>query len=288
MTNNDVVPCRKNADLRGLIEEYAEALKVQAHTLGEHGLDEDEFYRSGLFRGAIERIRGQFSATMGEKRDFVRHVLNHMQDAGAIRDWDSAGEANRHDYAVTMNSGRVAAIELKGCLDGNNTNIFERPPHAHEFVLWSVCTNPSADPRHNVWSGIHTRLSAQIISAGQQVDGLIVWDMVCGTVGRPCPKVHNDETRLHEVGPFRLPPPCIYLFPATIPSVRNNPAPAPQTIADVELLRAFHECFGGRDDELSSVAFEVENRDADLVRKTKISRGGQDRRESSFTAIRRS
>ena len=96
--------------------------------------------------------------------------------------------------------------------------------------------------------------------------------MVCGTVGRPCPKVHNDEARLNEIGPFRLPPPCIYLFPATIPSV---------------LLRAFHECFGGRDDELSSVAFEVENRDADLVRKTKISRGGQDRRESSFTAIRR-
>ena len=81
----------------------------------------------------------KYSATMREKREFVRHVLNHMQDAGAIRDWDSAGEANRHDYAVTMNSGRVGAIELKGCLDGNNTNIFERPPHAHTRSVRSGC-----------------------------------------------------------------------------------------------------------------------------------------------------
>ena len=285
---SDVVPCSKNADLKTLIDEYAEVLKVQAHTIGEHGLEEDEFYRSGLFRGAIERIRGQFSATMREKRAFVTLVLNHMEDGGHISSWESAGEANRHDYSVTLNSGRIGAIELKGCLDGNNTNIFERPPHAQEFILWSVCTNPSADPRHNVWSGIHTRLSAEIISNLQQVDGLIVWDMVCGTVGRPCPKLVAAPERGIAVGQYLLPPPCVYLFPATIPSARNNPTPATQTIGDVELLRAFHECFGGNDDELSSVTFEVEHRGADLVRKTTISRDRSVRRESDFTPIRRS
>ena len=36
-------------------------------------------------------------------------------------------------------------------MDENNTNIFERPPHAHEFIIWSVCTNPGADPQHNAW-----------------------------------------------------------------------------------------------------------------------------------------
>lgn len=285
---SDVIPCSKNDDLRSLIEDYAEVLKQQAHTIGEHGLEEDEFYRSGLFRGAIERIRGQFSATMREKRTFVALVLNHMEDGGYISSWESAGEANRHDYSVTLNSGRTGIIELKGCLDGNNTNIFERPPHAHEFIMWSVCTNPSADPRHNVWSGVHTRLSAEIISKQQQVDGLIVWDMVCGTVGRPCPKLLPSPDRVVEVGQFQLPPPCIYLFPATIPTARNNPSPATQTIGDVELLRAFHECFGGNDDELSEVAFEVEHRGADLVRKTTITRAGTARRESDFTAIRRS
>lgn len=283
-----VIPCSKNADLRSLIEEYAEVLKVEAHLLGSHGLEEDEFYRSGLFRGAIERIRGQFSATMREKREFVSHVLNFMEDGGYISDWESAGESNRHDYSLTLKSGKIAAIELKGCLDGNNTNIYERPPHAQEFIIWSVCTNPSADPRHNVWSGIHTRLSAEIISKQQLVDGLVVWDMVCGTLGRPCPKVAMEGERLIAVGPYRLPPPCIYLFPATIPSVRNNPSPPPQTIAEVEVLRAFHECFGGRDVELSQVAIEVENRGADISRRTRVTRDNQTCRESGFTAIRRS
>ena len=128
-----VIPCKQNQTLRDNIEKYSEVLKVEAHKLGDHGLSEDEFYNSGLFRGAIERIRGQFSATMRDKRDFMRRVLNHMQDQGFIADWVSAGEANRHDYSVHLPTGRVAVIELKGCLDGNNTNIFERPPHAQEL-----------------------------------------------------------------------------------------------------------------------------------------------------------
>ena len=204
-----VIPCSQNAELRGLIETYAEVLKTEAHKLGVHGLSEHEFYNSGLFRGAIERVRGQFSATMGEKRQFVRHILNHMQDHDFIVDWQSAGESNRHDYSVNMPSGRVAVIELKGCLDGNNTNIFERPPQAQEFIVWSVCTNPGADPRHNAWSGIHTRLGAEVISRQQRVDGVVIWDMVCGTLGRPCPKLAASPERATEIGPYKLPPPCL-------------------------------------------------------------------------------
>lgn len=130
------IPCEKNAELKDKIEEFAEVLKVEAHTLGAHGLSEREFYQSGVFRGAIERLRGQFSATMREKRDFVSRVLNFMEDGGFIRSWESAGEANRHDYMVTLNNGRLAAIELKGCLDGNNTNIFTANPCAgiHHLV----------------------------------------------------------------------------------------------------------------------------------------------------------
>lgn len=282
-----IIPCEQNAELRRKIEAFAETLKSEAHKLGSHGLDEKEFYNSGLFRGAVERIRGQFSATMREKRDFVSRVLNHMQDAGYIRNWTSAGEANRHDYSVEMNSGRTGIIELKGCLDGNNTNIFERPPHAHEFVIWSVCTNPGADPRHNAWSGIHTRLSAEIVSRQQQVDGVLIWDMVCGTIGRPCPKLGEDDSRITEVGQFALPPPCIYLMPATVPSARNNPNPPAQEIQDVELLRAFHECFRGKDEELNYVGFAVSYVGSDVVRKTSVRRGSSLTRESENTAIRR-
>ena len=282
-----VIPCEQNKELRRKIKEFAETLKTQSHTLGEHGLSEQDFYDSGLFRGAIERIRGQFAATMKGKREFVGVILDYLQEGGHIAEWKSAGESNRHDYTVTMNSGRTAVIELKGCLDGNNTNIFERPPNAREFVIWSVCTNSGADPRHNAWSGIHTRLSAEIISRKERVDGVIIWDMVCGTLGRPCPKISSDARRSMTVGSYRLPPPCIYVMPATIPSPRNNPNPKAQSLDDVEILAAFNSCFGGREEEVNFIDFEVGYQENDTVRTTKIRRDGKEQKVSEATKIQR-
>lgn len=83
-----IIPCEQNKGLRDQIERFAEVLKTEAHKLGDHGLDEKEFYNSGLFRGAVERVRGQFSATMRGKREFVQHALNHMEDGGFIAGWD--------------------------------------------------------------------------------------------------------------------------------------------------------------------------------------------------------
>lgn len=280
-----VIPCLQNAGLRDQIEKFAEVLKTQAHTLGDHGLDERDFYNSGLFRGAVERVRGQFSATMRGKREFVQHALNHMEDEGLIVGWDLTEDANRNDYIVRLNSGRRAVIDLKGCLDGNNTNIFERPVDADEFVIWSICTNPGADPRRNAWSGIHTRLSAEMISRNQRVDGVVIWDMVCGTIGRPCPKL-GDSTRATDLGPFRTPPACIYLLPAIIPSLTHPHATA-QSLQSVELLGAFHACFGGRDDELHYVDFDVARAGQALLRKTTVRRAGVTQQESEMTPIRR-
>lgn len=282
-----IIPCSTNPQLQKLIKNYVEALKTQAHKLGDHGLSEDQFYKSGLFRGAIESVRGEFSATMRSKREFAREVLNHMQDKNFIKDWDSSGSSNRHDYTVRLNSGRIAVIELKGCLDGNNTNIFDRPANANEFIIWSLCTNPAADPKKNVWSGIHTRLSAEIITREERVDGLIVWDMICGTIDRPCPKLHYDPTRITQVGQYATPPPCIYVFPATIPSPRNNPHPPAQQIQEVEMLYAFQLCFGGREEEINYVNFEVEHREQETERLTRITRGGVLVKESGMTSIKR-
>ena len=283
-----IIPCQQNEQLHDDIERYAEVLKTQAHTLGDHGLDEREFYASGIFRGAIERIRGQFSADMREKREFVRLVLNHMQDGRFIGEWESSEAANRHDYTIALPSGRTAVIELKGCLDGNNTNIFERPANAQEFVVWSVCSNAGSDPERNVRSGMHTRLSAEIVSRGQRVDGVIVWDWVCGTYGRRCPKIGGDLGRLTELGPHRLPPPCIYVLPDTVPEPRNNPRAAAQDLDAVELLAAFHACFRGGDAEVNYVGFRVEARNADIHRATTVTRGGQQVLATKLTAIRRS
>ena len=283
-----VIPCEQNVELQENIKAFAETLKKEAHTLGDHGLSKSEFHNSGVFRGAIERIRGQFSATMREKREFVREILDHMQAKGFIENWRSAGEANRHDYTVSLQSGRTAVIELKGCLDGNNTTIFERPPNADEFIIWSVCTNRGADPRHNAWSGIHTRLSAEIISREKRVDGIVIWDMVCGTIGRPCPKLLADSTRATILGSYSLPPPCLYLLPSTIPSPRNNPSPRAQGLSDVQIMSAFGECFGCIAEEINYVHFEVAHLGADTVRTTRVVRGDKVRQESKPTAIRRS
>ncbi len=283
-----VIPCAQNRELKKLIEDYAEVLKTDAHSLGSHNLSENDFYNSGLFRGAIERIRGQFSATMGAKREFVRDVLNYMQDRKFIEEWKSSGEKNRHDYTINLPRDRVAVIELKGCMDGNNTTIYERPAHAHEFIVWSVCTNTGGSPKKNAWSGIHTRIGADMLGRpGQRVDGVIIWDMMCGTVGRPCPKLQNAGDRQTIVTHFKLPPPCIYLLPATVGSARNNPKPRAQSLADVHLLKAFHDCFGGKPEELNYVDFEVEYRGNDLFRRTRVRRAGETVQESRPTPVQR-
>ena len=229
----NVIPCKKNPELQKRIEQYADALKTTAHLLGDHGLQEHEFYNSGLFRGAIERIRGQFAASMREKRQFVRYVLSHMEDRRFIKSFEASGGQNRYDYTVELPSGKTSVVELKGGLDGNNTIIFERPAHADELVVWSVSTNQGGDPQHNVWSGIHTRLSAEIIANSKRVDGLIVWDWVCGTIGRACPKVMAHPERLTILSHYKLPPPCIYVFPDKIPEVRSNPRPRAQSLEAV-------------------------------------------------------
>lgn len=282
-----VIPCKINPATLKKVEEVAEALKTQAHTLAP-GTTEREFYDGGLFRGAIERIRGQFSASMAEKRDFAKLVLNELQDQKLIRDWQPAGGSNRFDYSVTMSSGKVVVIELKGCLDGNNTNIFERPPHAQEFIIWSVCQNAAADPRKNAWSGIHTRLSAEIIDKKKQVDGLVIWDMVCGTIGRPCPKLVSNAADVTTVGPHLLPPPCIYVFPATIASPRNNPTAAPQALASVEFLAALSAGFKGTAADCFGVQFETQNLGNSQQRRTIIMKNGVAVRTSKWTTIKRS
>lgn len=280
-----VIPCEQNKGLREQIERFAEVLKTEAHKLGEHGLEERDFYNSGLFRGAVERVRGQFSATMRNKREFVQHALNHLEDGGFIAGWDSTGDANRNDYVVRLNSGRTAVIDLKGCLDGNNTNIFERPTTADEFVIWSICSNPGADPRRNVWSGIHTRLSVEMLIRNQRVDGVLVWDMVCGTIGRPCPKL-ADPTRATTIGPFRVPPACIYVLPATTPTVKQ-PHVTAQKIEEVELMSAFHACFNGKAEEINYVDFQITQKGSEVTRKTVVRRAGKIQQESEMTPIRR-
>lgn len=283
-----VIPCKRDPELAKKIDEFAEILKTRAHELESFGHnDPAKFYEEGILDGAIQRIRGQISATMTEKRTFVDRVLSHMQDGGFIAEWHDAGSKNRHDYTIVLKNGKHSVIELKGCLDGNNATIAERPPHAHEFIVWSVCQNKGADPNLNVWSGIHTRFSAELIDKEKVIDGLIVWDWLCGSAARPCPKLQRQASEPINLGQYLLPPPCLYVFPSLVPQPRSNSSPRPQTVEEVGFLNAMRQCFGVEDDDINYVQITAEMKGPEVVRTTMITRGGKVQKVSSPTPIRR-
>jgi len=73
-------------------------------------------------------------------------------------------------------------IEAKGCPDGNNMTIWEKPTWAEEFVVWSQCPDSlQHQPGHGIWSGISTRLVPKMIIDGQRVDAFVFYDGRCGS-----------------------------------------------------------------------------------------------------------
>ena len=283
-----IIPCdnRDDGEFAQVVADFAEALRTQAHRIGDHGLGEDEFYASGILRHAIEEIRGGYAAALRQKRGFMEAVLNHMQDRGFIADWDRLQD-RPYGSRVTLPTGSIAVIEGKGCLDGNNTILFERPDYADEFVIWSICANRGSDLGKGVRSGIHTRLGVDLIVRRQAVDGVVVWDWACGTANRPCPKVAGGQRRRTTIGPYALPPPCIYVFPEQPPHVQRNPHAASRELDSVELLTALHECFMGTPEEVNLVEFLVEPRGGSIARRTSITRNGREAYRSQFSRVRR-
>lgn len=286
MEKENIIPCKLAPETKALIESYTKSLTSNAAKVGSHGLTEKEFWASGIFRSAIESIRGTQAASMEEKRHFVSLVLDVLKAQKKIKKWHFAGSSERHDYEIIDAKNKVIAIETKGCLDGNNTNIFERPANAEEFYIWSLCQNPGSDPKHNAWSGIHTRLTAEIIHRKNRVDGLIIWDMLCGTKGRPCPKLKRKQefTLLED---SKVPPPCIYLFPKTIPDPRNNPKPPVWKLSELNFAKSLATCFQADKSDIMEVQIESRINKNSVERKTSLSQAGNLVTSSDWTEIKR-
>jgi hypothetical protein len=283
-----VIPCKLLPEVRQAIENYAADLKRDAWKIGSHGLTKTEFKNSGLLHGAVEKLRGSQAATMALKRDFIAAILDFMKSKKRIESWEFTGAGERHDYQVEMPNGRLVVFEAKGCMDGNNTNIWQRPPNADEFFIWSMCQNPGADPGHNAWSGIHTRLGAKIIAEKEKVDGLVIWDRICGTPGRPCPKLKAQPKRKTKLLNDRIvPPPCIYLFPRTVPDPRNNPKPKVWRLEEITFLKALWECFNGNKNDIIEIHLHAKMEDVSVVRQTTLQRDGVVLTESKWTKIKR-
>ncbi len=82
MARQSIIACGLLESTKQSIEDYAEALRNAAPNIGEHGLSEQEFWDSGLFRSAIEKLRGSQAAAMAEKRRFVDDALDYLQATG--------------------------------------------------------------------------------------------------------------------------------------------------------------------------------------------------------------
>ena len=113
--------------------------------------------------------------------------------------------------------------------------------------------------------------------------------MICGTLGRPCPKLGSARRRGRTNLPRALPhPAALHLCLSGRNSLaRQLPRRGSASPREVELLAAFQTAFGGRDEEVNYVDFEVSEQGDELLRRTVIRRAGIVQHASDMTAIQR-
>jgi len=246
--------CRHTGDPKA-VERLADFLQSLAQSqpeiLTQAGVDPATYPH--VFRAAVERIRGVQSASPADKTRFLTAMLARLVTSGNAVSWERIGSRGRQDFRLTLKGGYAVCIEAKGCPDGNNMNIWERPNWADEFVVWSQCPESTAhQPGEGVWSGIATRLIPHSIATGQLVDAFVFHDGRCGSNIRPCPKPYglNGDFRgmatiiPPEDGKNRVPVPCIYLFPRTVPHPQTNKHPALHNLDTCRFARAVLTTFG--------------------------------------------
>lgn len=269
--------------LLGKAEFQAMAAHIHQNLWTLSGLPEEEFNKVYLI-GVLERLRGQQAATTKEKSRFIAGVLDFMTAQGKIEEWKYVGSTGRSDYMAVLRSGRIAAIEAKGSMDGNSVNIMERPAYADELVVWSVTTNPMSDVKHGIWSGIHTRLSPEYIALGKRVDMLMAWDEL-GSALTLRPEL--GELPIVEIGGIQLSPPALYLLPNQTPIVGYRDVVTAPGLDKVEFGRALSECFAIPERMVGKVQFEVAQKGDIIARRTTITLNGDIQKVSTMTPIKR-
>jgi hypothetical protein len=265
---DDTLPCRSAFGAQQ-IAAAKEILTNLGETSGELldavGIESADW--PDVLRATVESMRGTASATAKIKKQFINAVLDYCKSVGAISDWGFIGTGGRQDYKVTLPDGTDVAIEAKGCPDGNNTTIWDRPSWADEFIVWSLCPESlQHNPGKGAWSGVGTRLAPKIVAEKKPVDAFIYWDGRCGTDARPCPKAYGVSGKLRPAAttlvgqPGRedwIPPPCIFLFPKTVPTVGTNPHPKPYTYKQVKFADALLTAFNVPEAKKAAYVHEV-------------------------------
>lgn len=234
MSSDNALHCRHSLD-RQHIERIKNLLKNLPREFPEilEQYEIDAYDYEAAFHSAVQSIRGTFAATISIKKRFYSAVLDRMKETEQIVDWEFIGTGRSQDYRVVLPGEYVVGIEAKGCPDGNNIRIWQRPTWAREFIIWSQCPDSlQHHPGRGVASGI-SRLFRKAVLENQGVDAFVFFDGRCGSDIRRCPKGYGIEGELRskatkiagQDGKDWIPPPCIYLFPSTIAHPISNPKP---------------------------------------------------------------
>lgn len=265
---DDTLPCRTTFDaeqVNAAKDILTNLPERSGDLLSNAGIDAAQWIP--LLRAAIESMRGTSSATATDKRRFIAAVLDYCKASAVVEEWNFIGTSGRQDYKVVLIDGTQIAIEAKGCPDGNNTTIWDRPTWADEFIVWSLCPESlQHNPGRGAWSGVATRLAPKIAAERKLVDAFIFWDGRCGTALRPCPKHHGVTGDLRAAATDYegqagrtdwLPPPCIFLFPRSVPAVPHNLSPPAHTVASVKFADALLTAFNVPAAEKASYVHQV-------------------------------
>ena len=266
----DTLPCRHTLDVSaiGKAKTLLADLPAQApQALTAAGIDPTDW--DMVLRAAIESLRGTAAAFTSDKHKFIEAVLEYGKQQKVFKAWSFVGTQGRQDYRVELTDGSEVAVEAKGCPDGNNTNIWDRPSWADEFVVWfHVSPRALLIPlARGMRSGLATRLLPKMTHDHQVVDAAIFFDGRCGSQLRPCPKSHgaqgalrgNATTIVGQTGKEDiLPPPCIYLMPKSYPAVPSNPKPAVRTLAQSRFSKALLALFNVPDAEQENYVHEAQ------------------------------
>ena len=265
----DTLPCRHPdlANSVGKVKDLLQKLPQEApDVLAQKGISATDY--PDLLRAAVESLRGTASATTSSKTRFIKAVLDYGVERKVIHSHTFTGSEARQDHKVVLPDGTRVAIEAKGCPDGNNMNIWDRPGWADEFIVWSQCPESLVkQPGWGVWSGVATRLLPKMTAERTPVTAMFFWDARCGSDKRRCPKNYGitGETRKEATDiPAQddkpagwIPPPCIYLFPRSAPHVANNPKPPNQTLQTCKFAKAMLDLFNVPEDEQDDYVHEA-------------------------------
>ncbi|MDZ4063949.1 MAG: hypothetical protein U1E22_04695, partial [Coriobacteriia bacterium] len=156
----DTLPCRHTLDVSAI--DRAKDLLTNLPTKAPDaitGANIDPNDWDMVLRAAVESLRGTASATTSQKYGFLEAVLDLGVQHRVFTTWEHIGSKGRQDYKVILPNDCEVAVEAKGCPDGNNSTIWDRPSWADEFIVWFMCPESLAHPAgQGLWSGISTRL----------------------------------------------------------------------------------------------------------------------------------